>query len=89
MTESQALLREYAEKGSEEAFRELVGRYVDMVFSTALRRLAGDATKSFLNSRRRFEPGRIHSHGPRVESVKRLLEKSHGSGASRRKSSRG
>jgi RNA polymerase sigma factor (sigma-70 family) len=43
MTESQQLLAAYATHGSEEAFRELVGRYVHLVFSTALRLLEGDA----------------------------------------------
>jgi len=43
MTESQQLLAAYATHGSEEAFRELVRRYVHLVFSTALRLLEGDA----------------------------------------------
>jgi RNA polymerase sigma factor (sigma-70 family) len=42
MTDSQQLLAEYAETGSETAFRELVARYVNLVYSTALRRVAGD-----------------------------------------------
>jgi len=42
MTDGCKLLREYAEKGSEEAFREVVSRYVDLVYSTALRRTGGD-----------------------------------------------
>ncbi len=42
MTDSQQLLAGYAETGSERAFRELVGRYVNLVYSTALRRVAGD-----------------------------------------------
>jgi uncharacterized protein (TIGR03435 family) len=33
-----ALLRQYAEEGSEAAFTALVGRYVNLVYSTALRR---------------------------------------------------
>jgi len=37
------LLRDYAEKGSEPAFRELVSRYVDLVYSVAFRRIGGDA----------------------------------------------
>ncbi len=43
MTDGRQLLREYAEKGSESAFRELVNRYVDLVYSTARRLLNGDA----------------------------------------------
>jgi RNA polymerase sigma factor (sigma-70 family) len=41
MTENQKLLAEYAANGSETAFRELVARYVNFVFSTA-RRLVGE-----------------------------------------------
>jgi RNA polymerase sigma factor (sigma-70 family) len=37
------LLRAYAENGDEAAFRDLVGRYIDLVYSTALRRVGGDA----------------------------------------------
>ncbi len=37
MTDSQNLLAEYLQTGSEDAFRELVARYVDLVYSTALR----------------------------------------------------
>lgn len=37
MTDSQKLLAEYVRTGSEAAFRELVARYVDLVYSTALR----------------------------------------------------
>jgi RNA polymerase sigma factor (sigma-70 family) len=42
MTESGQLLVEFVERGSEEAFRQLVARYVDLVYSTALRLVAGD-----------------------------------------------
>jgi RNA polymerase sigma factor (sigma-70 family) len=41
MTDCQKLLKEYAETGSESAFRELVGRYVNLVYSTALRLVNG------------------------------------------------
>jgi len=37
------LLHDYAERGDEAAFRELVARYVDLVYSTAVRRVGGDA----------------------------------------------
>jgi RNA polymerase sigma factor (sigma-70 family) len=43
MTDSHALLVEYAENGTESAFRELVARYIDLVYSTALRKVGGDA----------------------------------------------
>jgi RNA polymerase sigma factor (sigma-70 family) len=43
MTESQKLLAEYAEHGSEAAFRELVVRYINLVYSTARRLVGGDA----------------------------------------------
>jgi RNA polymerase sigma factor (sigma-70 family) len=42
MTESQELLADYAENGSESAFRDLVARYVDLVHSAALRLVGGD-----------------------------------------------
>ena len=42
MTDSQTLLADYARTGSDAAFRELVGRYVDLVYSTALRLVEGD-----------------------------------------------
>src|SRR5664279_3871063 len=41
MTDTNQLLREYVETGSEPAFREIVSRYVDLVYSVALRRLGG------------------------------------------------
>ena len=42
MTDSQALLAEYARNGSEAAFRELVARYIGLVYSAALRLVEGD-----------------------------------------------
>jgi RNA polymerase sigma factor (sigma-70 family) len=43
MTENYELLFEYSRNRSEPAFRELVARYFDLVYSTALRRVGGDA----------------------------------------------
>jgi RNA polymerase sigma factor (sigma-70 family) len=43
MTESQQLLSEYVETRSEGAFRELVERYIALVYSTALRLVEGDS----------------------------------------------
>ncbi len=43
MTDTQKLLAEYAENGSETAFRELVDRYIRLVYSTALRLAGGDS----------------------------------------------
>lgn len=43
MTDNQALVAEYVRTGSELAFRELVARYVDLVYSSALRLVGGDA----------------------------------------------
>ncbi|HTV40416.1 MAG TPA: sigma-70 family RNA polymerase sigma factor [Candidatus Sulfotelmatobacter sp.] len=42
LSDSAKLLRNYAEHGDETAFRELVERYVDLVYSTAVRRVGGD-----------------------------------------------
>jgi DNA-directed RNA polymerase specialized sigma24 family protein len=42
MTGSQTLLLDYVNSGSEAAFRELVERYLDLVYSTAVRLLGGD-----------------------------------------------
>jgi RNA polymerase sigma factor (sigma-70 family) len=42
MTDAQKLLSQYAKQGSEIAFRELVDRYVNLVYGTALRLLDGD-----------------------------------------------
>jgi RNA polymerase sigma factor (sigma-70 family) len=46
MTDSQSLLREYAKTGSDAAFRELVDRYINLVYSTALRRVDGDTHRA-------------------------------------------
>lgn len=43
MKSADQLLRDYAELGSEAAFGELVGRYLDLVYSIAVRRIHGDA----------------------------------------------
>ena len=43
MTTDSALLRQFAQTHSEEAFAELVRRHVNLVYSTALRRANGDA----------------------------------------------
>ncbi len=43
MTDSQTLLSLYARTGSEPAFRDLVARYLDLVYSTACRLVDGDA----------------------------------------------
>ena len=42
MTNAQSLLKSYAADRSEDAFRELVARYIGLVHSTALRQLDGD-----------------------------------------------
>lgn len=42
MKETRALLAEYVADGSEDAFRELVGRYLGLVYSTAVRLVGGD-----------------------------------------------
>ncbi|MFO1501771.1 MAG: sigma-70 family RNA polymerase sigma factor [Verrucomicrobiota bacterium] len=43
MTESQRLLADYVSRRSEDAFSELVNRYLDLVYSVALRVVGGDA----------------------------------------------
>jgi RNA polymerase sigma factor (sigma-70 family) len=43
MTDGIQLLRNYAERGDEAAFRELVERYINLVYSVAIRRVGGDA----------------------------------------------
>lgn len=42
MKDEAALLRHYAEEGSQEAFAELVRRHLDLVYAAALRRTGGD-----------------------------------------------
>jgi RNA polymerase sigma factor (sigma-70 family) len=42
MTDSQRLLADYVNTGSEAAFRDLVTRYTDLVYSTAVRLVDGD-----------------------------------------------
>ena len=42
MTNTGQLLADYARRGSEAAFRELVERYLDLVYGTALRHVGGD-----------------------------------------------
>ncbi|HVM62931.1 MAG TPA: sigma-70 family RNA polymerase sigma factor [Verrucomicrobiae bacterium] len=43
MTDSQQLLVDYVRNGSQEAFRELVTRYLGLVYSTAIRLVGGDS----------------------------------------------
>lgn len=43
LTDNVKLLRDYAEHGDEAAFRDLVERYVDLVYSTAVRNVGGDS----------------------------------------------
>ena len=42
MTDTRQLLADYVDSGSEPAFRELVARYVDLVYSAAIRLVNGD-----------------------------------------------
>jgi RNA polymerase sigma factor (sigma-70 family) len=46
MTDSQQLLADYAANGSEMAFQELVARYLDLVYSTAIRLVEGDTHRA-------------------------------------------
>ncbi len=43
MLDERTLLEKYATDGSEESFRELVTRYIDLVYSVALRAVNRDA----------------------------------------------
>jgi len=46
MTDHRTLLADYVTNGSEEAFRELVTRYIDLVYSTAVRLVNGDTHRA-------------------------------------------
>jgi RNA polymerase sigma factor (sigma-70 family) len=46
MNDTHRLLQEYTENSSEAAFEELVARYIDLVYSTALRRMSGDVHRA-------------------------------------------
>ena len=46
MTDHRTLLADYVAHGSEDAFRELVARYVDLIYSTALRLVNGDTHRA-------------------------------------------
>src|SRR5262245_51177150 len=46
MFDCRQLLSEYAQTGSETAFRELTSRYIDLVYSTAFRLVDGDAHRA-------------------------------------------
>ena len=46
MTDSQKLLRDYVETASEPSFRELVRRYLDLVYSVAVRLMQGDTHRA-------------------------------------------
>ena len=46
MTDSQHLLAEYRQNSSDAAFQELVARFVDLVYSTALRLVEGDTHRA-------------------------------------------
>jgi type II secretory pathway component GspD/PulD (secretin) len=50
MTDARTLLAEYVRNRSEAAFEELVRRYTDLVYSTAVRLVAGDAHRANLST---------------------------------------
>ena len=52
MTDPRTLLAEYATKGSEPAFREVVERYVNLVYATAVRLVDGDTHRAEKAKRR-------------------------------------
>src|SRR5437870_10507979 len=77
MNDSQRLLAEYARNGSEAAFSELVTRYINLVYSAAVRLLEGDThlakdvSQVVFNDLARMAPGlsrnlllggRLHRH---------------------------
>ena len=46
MTDTQELLANFVQNGSEPAFRELLTRYLDLVYSTAVRLVDGDTHRA-------------------------------------------
>src|SRR5664279_3675652 len=78
MTDSQKLLGQYARTRSESAFRELVSRYIDLVYSTAFRLVGGDAQSAqdvmlggCLHQHTRFVAGKLM----RTERRRQLRER--------------
>ena len=56
MTDSQDLLAQYRRNSSDAAFRELVARFVDLVYSTALRLVEGDTHRWGVRPQREKQP---------------------------------